>query len=142
MDARVKVLNDAPVRTPADYVLYWAQMNRRVESNHALEYAAARANALQLPLLVYEGLTCTYPYASDRFHTFLLEGIPETSRRLAKRRIGYVFHLRRRRGAGGAGGHRRLSRFHPSRAQSKRAGENRRAVCRGGLELRRAHAAV
>jgi deoxyribodipyrimidine photo-lyase len=73
------------------------QMNRRVESNRALELAATRANELGLPLLVYEGLTCTYPHASDRFHTFLLEAVPETSRRLAKRGIGYVFHLRRRR---------------------------------------------
>ena len=97
MDSRARTLNDAPVRARAAYVLYWAQMNRRVESNHALEFAAARANSLKLPLLVYEGLTCTYPYACDRFHTFLLEGVPETARRLARRGIGYVFHLRRRR---------------------------------------------
>ena len=97
MESRVRALNDAPVRPRAAYVLYWAQMNRRVESNHALEFAAARANALKLPLLVYEGLGNTYPFASDRFHTFLLEAVPETSRRLAKRGIGYVFHLRRRR---------------------------------------------
>lgn len=71
-------------------------MNRRVESNRALEFAASRANAAGLPLLVYEGLTCSYPHANDRFHTFLVEAVPETSRRLAKRKIGYVFHLRRR----------------------------------------------
>jgi len=94
---RVRALNDRPVRTRgARYVLYWAQMNRRVEANHALETAAAYANRLKLPLLVYEGLTCSYPYASDRFHTFLLEGVPETARRLARRGAGYVFHLRRR----------------------------------------------
>jgi len=91
------VLNDAPVRPRADYVLYWAQMNRRADSNHALEFAAARANALKLPLLFYEGLGCTYPFASDRFHTFILEGVAETRRRLAKRGIGYLFHLRQRR---------------------------------------------
>lgn len=78
-------------------MLYWAQMNRRVESNHALEFAAAHANKLGLALLVYEGVTCTYPYASDRFHTFLLEGVPDTAARLAKRGIGHVFHLRKRR---------------------------------------------
>ena len=98
MESRVRALNDAPVKPRAAYVLYWAQMNRRADSNHALEFAAARANALKIPLLVYEGLTCSYPYASDRFHTFLLEGVPETGRRLAKRGIGYLFHLRRRRG--------------------------------------------
>lgn len=97
-ERRVTALNDVPVRTRgARYVLYWMQMNRRAESNHALEFAAARANALKLPLLVYEGLTCTYPYASDRFHTFQLEAVPGTQARLAQRGIGYLFHLRRRR---------------------------------------------
>ncbi len=96
MESRVRALNDAPVRPRAAYVLYWAQMNRRADSNHALEFAAARANALKIPLLVYEGLTCSYQYANDRFHTFILEGVAETRRRLAQRGIGYLFHLRRR----------------------------------------------
>jgi deoxyribodipyrimidine photo-lyase len=72
-------------------------MNRRVDSNHALAYAVRLANERDLPLLVYEGLTCTYPYANDRFHTFLLEGVPETARRLKPLGIGYVFYLRRHR---------------------------------------------
>src|SRR5262249_1677978 len=50
-----------------------------------------------LPVLYYEGLTCTYPYASDRFHRFILEGVPETEKRLAARRIGYTFYLRQRK---------------------------------------------
>ena len=72
-------------------------MNRRVESNHALSFAADIANELNLPLLFYEGLTCSYPHANNRLHTFLLEGVPGTARRLRALGIGYVFHLRRRR---------------------------------------------
>ncbi len=72
-------------------------MNRRVDSNHALQRAIQRANELRLPVLFYEGLTCTYPEANDRLHTFILEGVPETARRLARRGIGYCFYLRRRR---------------------------------------------
>ena len=94
---RVRKLNGAPIRPRARYVLYWAQMNRRVESNHVLAYAAALANELDLPLLFYEGLTCTYPHANDRLHTFLLEGVPETARRAAAKGIGYAFYLRKRR---------------------------------------------
>jgi deoxyribodipyrimidine photo-lyase len=94
---RVRKLNDREAREGARYVLYWSQMNRRVESNHALGFAAELANERGLPLLFYEGLTCSYPFANDRFHTFLLEGVPETARRLAKLGIGYVFHLRKRR---------------------------------------------
>jgi deoxyribodipyrimidine photo-lyase len=71
-------------------------MNRRADSNHALAYAADAANRCKLPLLVYEAVTCSYPYASDRFHTFMLEAAPETERRLRAKGIGYVFYLRRR----------------------------------------------
>lgn len=97
MQSRIRRLNDAPVRADAKYVLYWAQMNRRVESNHALQRAIETANELKLPVLYYEGLTCTYDYASDRLHTFVLEGVPETARRLAEAGIGYCFYLRRRK---------------------------------------------
>ncbi len=96
MNSRVRILNDRAFRPDAEYVLYWAQMNRRAQSNHALEYAARLANESDLPLLVYEGLTYDYPYASDRLHTFLLEGAPDTARRLRSLGIGYIFYLRRR----------------------------------------------
>ncbi len=72
-------------------------MNRRTVYNHALAYAAQLANERKLPVLFYEGLTCTYPYASDRFHTFLIEGVPDTAAALEKLGIGYVFYLRRTR---------------------------------------------
>ena len=97
MKDRVRKLNDAPVRKRAEYVLYWAQMNRRVPVNHALEYAAEQANLLGLPLLVYEGLGCTYQYANDRIHTFVVEGVPDTEKRLKERGIGYCFYLRERK---------------------------------------------
>ena len=97
LTGRVHQLNTAPPRAPAAYVLYWAQMNRRVDSNHALACAATIANENNLPLLVYEGLTCTYKHANDRLHTFLLEGVPHTAKELKRRRIGYFFYLRGRR---------------------------------------------
>jgi deoxyribodipyrimidine photo-lyase len=71
-------------------------MNRRVASNHALGFAVELANQHDLPVLYYEGLTCSYPFASDRFHQFILQGSPETARALEKLGIGYLFHLRRR----------------------------------------------
>lgn len=97
MQDRVRTLNDAPVRARRAYVLYWSQMNRRVPHNHALSHAIARANELGLPLLVYEGLTCTYPYASDRIHTFMLENVPGFERAARQLGAGYCFYLRRRR---------------------------------------------
>ena len=60
-----------------DYVVYWMQANRRIEYNYALEYAVAVANSLQKPLLIYEVLNVDYPWACERFHHFILEGIKE-----------------------------------------------------------------
>lgn len=94
---RVRKLNEGEERAGAGYVLYWAQMNRRVDSNHALLFAAKLANRLDLPVLFYEGLTCSYPYANDRLHAFILEGVPHTDRRLRELGIGYVFYLRKTR---------------------------------------------
>ena len=71
-------------------------MNRRTAANHALAYAAELANERGLPLLFYEGLTCSYPFANDRLHTFLIQGVPDTERELRKLGIGYVFYLRRK----------------------------------------------
>ena len=72
-------------------------MNRRVASNHALAFAVELANQHDLPVLYYEGLTCSYPYASDRFHAFILRGSPETARALEKLGIGYLFYLRKQK---------------------------------------------
>ncbi len=66
---RISKLNTAHDRPAADYVLYWAQMNRRVDANHGLLFAAELANKYHLPVLFYEGLTCSYDYANDRLHT-------------------------------------------------------------------------
>jgi deoxyribodipyrimidine photo-lyase len=96
-DHRVQLLNARAFRTEAKYVLYWAQVNRRAASNHALAYAVELANRAELPVLFYEGLTFDYPHASDRLHTFILEGVPDTESQLQQLGIGYVFYLQRRR---------------------------------------------
>jgi deoxyribodipyrimidine photo-lyase len=96
-DGRVQLLNRAPFRSSAKYVLYWAQVNRRVAWNHGLAYAVELANQAGLPVLFYEGLTYDYPHASDRLHTFVLEGVPDTERHVRRLGIGYIFYLRRKR---------------------------------------------
>jgi deoxyribodipyrimidine photo-lyase len=71
------VRNHKQWNTEGSYVMYWMQANRRIEYNYALEYAVAVANHLQKPLLIYEGLNVNYPWACDRFHHFILEGMKE-----------------------------------------------------------------
>ncbi|MCU1263516.1 MAG: Deoxyribodipyrimidine photo-lyase type [Bryobacterales bacterium] len=72
-------------------------MNRRARVNQALERAIEVGNERRLPVLFYEGLTCTYPHANDRLHTFILDGVPETAKQCKERGIGYAFYLRRRK---------------------------------------------
>lgn len=96
-EGRIRSLNQAPLRAQAKYVLYWCQINRRTESNHALAHAIHLANQLKLPVLVYEGLTCTYREANDRIHTFVLENVQEMAAACEKLGVGYVFYLRAKR---------------------------------------------
>ncbi len=71
------VRNSKEPNLKGDYVLYWMQTNRRFQYNYALEYAVAWANKLDKPLLIYEGLNIDYPWACDRFHSFMMEGMKE-----------------------------------------------------------------
>jgi len=72
---RVRKLGNAPIREDKQYVLYWMQAYRRLESNHALDYAFHLAKKLGRELVVYEGLRKDYPYNSARLHRFILEGM-------------------------------------------------------------------
>jgi len=93
---RIRLLNDVPARAGAKYVLYWALINRRLDSNHGLAFAVETANRLGLPVLVYEGLTCSHPYPENRFQAFILDGVPDNAARAAELGLGYVFHHRAR----------------------------------------------
>lgn len=95
INERVIQLNDKPVNADARYVLYWMQMFKRVDHNHSLIYAIRKANELKLPLVVYEGLKYYYPWASDRLHTFILEGVEEKRLEFEKLGIRYVFFLQK-----------------------------------------------
>ncbi len=92
---RIRKLNSAPERPERKYVVYWAGANRRVDANHGLLYAAEIANRYQLAVLFYEGVTFAYRYANTRLHTFMLQAVPETAKRLKKAGVGYLFRLRR-----------------------------------------------
>ncbi len=95
INERVVRLNDKPVNPQARYVLYWMQMYKRVDDNYALIWAIRKANELQMPLVVYEGLKYYYPWASDRIHTFILEGVEEKRLAFEKLGIRYIFYLQK-----------------------------------------------
>lgn len=87
---RVRAMNSAPVRPDGDYVLYWMIAARRTAWNFALDRAIDRARELDRPLLVLEALRVDYPWASDRLHRFVLDGMADNAR--AFERSGALYH--------------------------------------------------
>ena len=53
--------------------------SRRVTWNFALDRAVEWAEKLQKPLVVLEALRCGYPWASDRIHRFVIDGMAENA---------------------------------------------------------------
>ena len=88
-EGRVKRLNEQNIRT-GNFVLYWMQATQRAEYNHALEYSILKANKLNLPLLVYFGITESYPEANERHYWFMLEGLKEVQLTLEETGIKLV----------------------------------------------------
>jgi deoxyribodipyrimidine photo-lyase len=86
---RLRSLNDRPVRPERALVLYWMTAFRRVRSNYSLDRAIEHARALKKPLVVLEALRCGYPWASDRLHAFVLQGMVENARRLQQAPVLY-----------------------------------------------------
>ncbi|MCA9131398.1 MAG: deoxyribodipyrimidine photo-lyase, partial [Planctomycetales bacterium] len=77
-------------------VLYWTHHALRVDENPALDVARHLAHHLNLPLLIYQGLSERYRFASDRHHTFILEAARELQAAYEKLGIAYEFYLDRR----------------------------------------------
>jgi deoxyribodipyrimidine photo-lyase len=74
--------------------------NRRVGWNFSFERAVEWAEELQKPLVVLEALRCGYKWASDRLHRFVLDGMEDNARRLAKTAVHYYPYVERRPDAG------------------------------------------
>ena len=71
------------------------QIFKRVSHNFALNFAINAANERKLPLVVYEGLKYYYPWANDRLHTYILEGVEEKRSAFANRASVMCFILQR-----------------------------------------------
>ena len=90
---RICELNNKPV-TDGVYVAYWMQASQRADCNHALEYAILKANDLHKPLIVFFGLTDSFPDANQRHYAFMLQGLREVSSALKHRGIKFVLRQR------------------------------------------------
>jgi deoxyribodipyrimidine photo-lyase len=87
--ARLRALNSEPVRAERDFVLYWMVAARRTHQSFALDRAVEAARALDKPLVVLEALRAGHPWASERFHGFVLQGMADNAARFAAARVAY-----------------------------------------------------
>jgi deoxyribodipyrimidine photo-lyase len=98
---RLHPLHEAPAPAAGGrYVLYWMQQQRRLHHNHALQHAVHRARQHRLPLLIYEGLRCDYPWASERHHAIALAGMSDHQTALVGSGIGWLPYIETQPGGG------------------------------------------
>jgi len=98
---RIRSLNERPVNPSGGYVLYWMTSYRRTRRNFALQRAVERALELGVGVVVLEALRCDYPWASDRFHQFIIDGMADNAAALAGRRgIAYLPYVEQSIGQG------------------------------------------
>jgi deoxyribodipyrimidine photo-lyase len=97
LSLRTIPLNEKRLQPEGEFVLCWMQTTQRLEDNWALRMATIEADRVGKPLLVHQGLDPSYPYASARFHTFVMQGAREIARRAESLGLTYRFALRRRR---------------------------------------------
>jgi deoxyribodipyrimidine photo-lyase len=97
--ARLRLANDAPVAR-GQWVVYWMIATRRAGWNCALERAREWARALAKPLVVLEPLRAGYPWASERLHRFVLDGMAHNAHAFAAHGVAYWPYVEPRPGAG------------------------------------------
>jgi deoxyribodipyrimidine photo-lyase len=97
---RVRTANQQPIRSERSYVLYWMTAARRAVWNFALDRAVDHASALDKPLVVLEALEVDYPWASDRIHCFVIEGMRDNLEAFAAAPATYVPYVEPRPGDG------------------------------------------
>jgi hypothetical protein len=87
---RIRPANSRPVGANGARVIYWMIASRRVRFNFALQRAADWSRDLGLPLVILEALRSDYPWASDRLHRFVADGMADTSAALEGRNVAYI----------------------------------------------------
>ena len=100
MELRLTHANDRALRSRGEYVLYWMIAARRASWSFALDHALALATQVGRPLLVLEALRAGYPWASDRLHRFVLDGMADNAKAFARAGITYVSYVEPGPGAG------------------------------------------
>ena len=99
--ARIREANTAQINPDGRWVVYWMIAARRTHFNFGLQRAAGWARHLGKPLVVFEALRSGYPWASDRLHGFVIDGMADNAGACAKHGAAYLPYLEPENGAGG-----------------------------------------
>ncbi|HEJ83368.1 MAG TPA: deoxyribodipyrimidine photolyase, partial [Desulfobacteraceae bacterium] len=97
---RIEKANSFPPNPAGDYVLYWLIANRRASWNYSLDRSVELAKGFNKPLLVLEALRLDYPWASERFHRFILDGMADNARDFKGGPVHYYPYMETRPGEG------------------------------------------
>jgi deoxyribodipyrimidine photo-lyase len=97
---RLRATNENVVRPERDFILYWMTAFRRTRYNFALQRALEWSNHFRKPLLILEALRVNYPWASDRFHRFIMDGMVDNARACARSDVSYFPYIEPEPGAG------------------------------------------
>jgi len=97
---RIRKANEASVNPNGSFVVYWMIANRRSSWNYSLDRAVEWAKELNKPLVILEALRCGYPWASDRFHQFILDGMADNLQKFRKHKVVYYPYVESATGEG------------------------------------------
>ena len=92
---RSRPLNEKRLQPDGEFILYWMQSTQRLEHNWGLRLATREADRIGKPLLIVQGLDPHYRFASERFHTFVMQGAKEIAARADALGLEYRFVLKR-----------------------------------------------
>jgi deoxyribodipyrimidine photo-lyase len=76
---RITLCNNRPLNHEGDFVLYWMIANRRIDHNYSLQRAIEWCIELKKPLVILEALRINYPWASQRLHKFVIDGMKDNA---------------------------------------------------------------
>ena len=99
-EIRIRKSNDAPVNVKGDFVLYWMIAFRRTTWNYSLQRAVDWAEDLGKPLVILEAVRCNYPWASDRLHCFVMDGMLDNARQTSRHHVLYYPYVEIKADAG------------------------------------------
>jgi deoxyribodipyrimidine photo-lyase len=99
-EIRIRRVNGAAAKGAGQYVLYWMIASRRLRYNFAPDRVLGHSRELGKPLAIFEALRAGYPWASDRLHRFVLDGMAENARFCEARGARYLAYVEPKAGAG------------------------------------------